>query len=154
MAKDTGCRGYTLIEVVLASLLLMIMLTGLYGLFDSALAISKRMDSQVIMQQDLRLAMDRIMREVRQSKGEVTVGDGTYIEFLDWRLRRVKYYLKESNHGLYRNDGSTNKPLVGGISSVRFTYDQTVQQVEISLEGLNDRYDLQSRVTLRSPDLP
>ncbi|MHB1419249.1 MAG: PilW family protein [Bacillota bacterium] len=152
MDKDANCRGFTLLEVVIASLLLTMMLLGLYGILDSSLAISRRVESQVNVQQDLRLAMDRMMREVRQAKGEVTVGDGSFIQFMDWRQRRVKYYVKGSKNELYRSDGSTDKPLTGGIGRARFTYDPELRRVELSLEGVNNLYNLQSRVTLRTPE--
>ncbi|MDI6799084.1 MAG: prepilin-type N-terminal cleavage/methylation domain-containing protein [Actinomycetota bacterium] len=69
-------RGFTLAEVMVYSFLLVLILAGLYTLLGGALRSWQAEDDLVEVQQNARLAVDRVVSEIRGAKS--VVDDATY----------------------------------------------------------------------------
>ncbi|MCL6636007.1 MAG: prepilin-type N-terminal cleavage/methylation domain-containing protein [Peptococcaceae bacterium] len=163
-------RGLTLIEVLVTAVLLSLILGAAYFVVDSTMLNWKKGDEQVDVQQNLRLAMDRLTRELRTSystdpntdlfigkdendrpcivfKGLFRRPDNT--EYIGY----IKYYLDGSE---IKRATSSNKiiwegdnPVTGRVQAVSFQRVTGLSAtVEIKLTGTNG-FVLTSRVTVR-----
>ncbi|WP_445348981.1 PilW family protein [Desulforudis sp. DRI-14] len=152
-------RGLTLIEVLVTAVLLSLILGTAYFVVDSSMLNWKKGDEQVDVQQNLRLAMDRLTRELRASAGVVEIPPNSYIVFMSPDFmspdnkRYIKYYLSgneikraTSNDNVYWYG---NNPVAGRIQAVSFqrVYGRPAT-VEVKLTGTNG-FVLTSRVTVR-----
>jgi prepilin-type N-terminal cleavage/methylation domain-containing protein len=154
-------RGLTLIEVLVTAVLLSLILGAAYFVVDSAMLNWKKGDEQVDVQQNLRLAMDRLTRELRISAGVDTISPQSYIIFKEIiKDRNNREYTEYIKYYLYGNEikrsTSPNKvywngdnPVAGRIKAVSFQRVAGLPAtVEIKLTGTNG-FVLTSRVTVR-----
>lgn len=149
-----GCRGLTLIEVLVTTVLLSLILGAAYFVLDSIMPNWKKGDEQIDVQQNLRLVMDRLTRELRASAGIEEIAPQSHIIFKspDSSLF-VKYYLYGNEIKRATSTNKTywagNNPVASRIKSVEFrTVDGFPATVEIKLTGTNN-FVLASRVTVR-----
>ncbi|MDQ0286526.1 prepilin-type N-terminal cleavage/methylation domain-containing protein [Desulfofundulus luciae] len=149
-----GCRGLTLIEVLVTAVLLSLILGAAYFVVDSTMLNWKKGDEQVDVQQNLRLAMDRLTRELRVSAGVDEINPQSYIIFKSPdNAKYIKYYLyggeikraTSSNKIIWEGDN----PVAGRVQAVSFQgVTGLPATVEIKLTGTNG-FVLTSRVTVR-----
>ncbi|NHM27803.1 prepilin-type N-terminal cleavage/methylation domain-containing protein [Desulfofundulus sp. TPOSR] len=147
-------RGLTLIEVLVTAVLLSLILGAAYFVVDSTMLNWKKGDEQVDVQQNLRLAMDRLTRELRVSAGVDEINPQSYIIFKSPdNTKYIKYYLYG---GEIKRATSSNKiiwegnnPVAGRVQAVSFQgVTGLPATVEIKLTGTNG-FVLTSRVTVR-----
>lgn|GEM_PF-1136872 len=147
-------RGLTLIEVLVTAVLLSLILGAAYFIVDSTMLNWKKGDEQVDVQQNLRLAMDRLTRELRVSAGLDEINPQSYIIFKSPdNAKYIKYYLYG---GEIKRATSSNKiiwegnnPVAGRVQTVSFQGVAGLPAtVEIKLTGTNG-FVLTSRVTVR-----
>ena len=89
-------NGFTLVEAMIAILLLSVILLGVYGVLLTGNAVSGTDLALVDMQQQARNAMDRMVREVRESSSEVITvinANSDKITFTTPNETGIKYYL-------------------------------------------------------------
>ncbi|MBE3588249.1 MAG: prepilin-type N-terminal cleavage/methylation domain-containing protein [Thermoanaerobacteraceae bacterium] len=162
-------RGLTLIEVLVTAVLLSLILGAAYFIVDSIMLNWKKGDEQVDVQQNLRLAMDRLTRELRTSVSidpnmDLFIGEdenGRQCIIFKNILRRqdnteyigyVKYYLDSSEikraTSADKASWQGNNPVAGRIRAVSFQKVDDMPTVEIKLTGTNG-FVLTSRVTVR-----
>ncbi|SHJ09139.1 PilW family protein [Desulfofundulus thermosubterraneus] len=147
-------RGLTLIEVLVTAVLLSLILGAAYFVVDSTMLNWKKGDEQVDVQQNLRLAMDRLTRELRVSAGVDEINPQSYIIFKSPdNAKYIKYYLyggeikraTSSNKIIWEGDN----PVAGRVQAVSFQgVTGLPATVEIKLTGTNG-FVLTSRVTVR-----
>ncbi len=147
-------RGLTLIEVLVTAVLLSLILGSAYFIVDSTMLNWKKGDEQVDVQQNLRLAMDRLTRELRASAGIVNISSQSHIIFMSPdNTKYIKYYLYGSEikraTSIDKVYWKGNNPVAGRVQAVSF---QRVTgfpaTVEIKITGTNG-FVLTSRVTVR-----
>ncbi len=95
-----GTEGFTLVEVAVTAVIMMIVLGALFGVLDSGTKAEGRTQALIQSQEDVRFAMAEILRDVRAadpvlplgsvpsyaSTVELRHGDAATPVFLRWRL--------------------------------------------------------------------
>ncbi|MCU1379257.1 MAG: hypothetical protein JWN29_2240 [Acidimicrobiales bacterium] len=100
-------RGFTLTEVAVACALIGILLISMLRFFDSAVSGAADLQSSTQQHADARLAIDRLVRELRQAYtgdptlAPLTVGPRTLSFYspdtaTPFHLRRIKYRLQDN----------------------------------------------------------
>lgn len=163
-------RGLTLIEVLVTAVLLSLILGAAYFVVGSTMLNWKKGDEQVDVQQNLRLAMDRLTRELRTSVSidpsmDLFIGEdenGRQCIIFKNIFRRqdnteyigyIKYYLDGSEikraTSADKASWQGNNPVAGRVQAVSFQRVTGLPAtVEIKLTGTNG-FVLTSRVTVR-----
>lgn len=75
MPGDRECRnnsGFTLVEMMVALALLSVMFISLYGFFLSGVIVWHRSQDKAEVEENLRIGINRLARELRQAKGIVS----------------------------------------------------------------------------------
>ncbi len=150
----TDCRGMTLIEVLMTTVLLSVLLGAAYFLVNSTMHSWKKSEAQIAVQQDLRLVMDRLTRELRASAGIDELSARSHIVFKNPdNTKYIKYFLdgREIKRAISSNkihwDG--NNAAAGQIYEATFSEVAGLPAtVEVKLTGING-FILTSRVTVR-----
>ncbi len=149
------CRGFTLVEVLVAAVLLSLILGVAYFFAGSVNLQWKKGDFENEVQQNLQLAMDRLTREIRYSRGTEVIAPGELIlkapENMDYRY--VKYYLYGQELKRTTSQDKVgwwgHNPVATHISAVNFApVSGFPATLEVTLVGTNG-YTLTSRVTVR-----
>ena len=92
--------GYTLVEALISIALLSVILLGVYGVLQTGSTVTTNDEALLQTQQQARNAMDRIVREVRQSSAlTVTVIDSSSDKatFTIPTATGIQYYLSGTN---------------------------------------------------------
>lgn len=64
----SGERGFTLVEMLTALVITSAMFTAIYGVYASGLVAWFRSEDQLQVEENLRIGIDRLMRELRQAE--------------------------------------------------------------------------------------
>ena len=120
-------KGFTLIEVVAVALLIAMAFLGIYNLFSGGMKFWKTGTTQINAQQNTRLAMDRMARDIRHAGYGVTTGDkitftsASEIKFRadlnsDGTAEEIHYYL---NAGvIYKSIDGSGIPITNNEYSI------------------------------------
>lgn len=155
--------GFTLIEVVTVTGLLMVVFVSIMGVYQTMQRASVRQQSRSEAMDHLRIAMQRITKDVRQAtdlrawSGPDYIEIDTYIEGVEERV----VYDATNGTQLFRRTADTDLLLLDNLSSTTiFAYTPdvfTVSVVTITLQvrperfvGDDDFIDLTSEVRLRN----
>ncbi len=156
-----GCRGFTLVEVVVAVLLVGLLLTGVYGVFGTVSSARDRLEQEGRTYHQARIFFDRIGGELsslrlssyghgRPFDGGTTSYGEPYFEFntelsspVQQRhggLVRVRYEVREEEgtKTLFRSEQIL---LVEIPASEQFAFVEDVQNFEVRYYGLGDWHD-------------
>ena len=120
IAKDT--RGFTLSELVVALAILVIVLTAALHLQQQGLSFYAIHAARIEAQQNGRLAVDRISRELRTATA-ITAIAASDLTFVDQNGVTTGYRLNATN--LERTENGVTTILVGGVQSLTFGYSNT-----------------------------
>lgn len=154
-------RGFTLVEVVVAVLLVGILLTGVYGVFGTVSSARDRLDQEGIIYHQARIFFDRIGNELSSlrlssfGQGAVFEGGSTvygtpYLVFntevsspLQPRhggITRVRYEVQddEGTLTLYRSEQPL---LLDVVTSEQLVFVEGLTNVEIRYYGQGDWHD-------------
>ena len=116
-------KGYTLVEALISVLILSFILLGVYGVLHTGNTIITNDNALLEMQQQARNAMDRIVREVRESSTQtITVidADSDNISFTTPNETGIQYYRSGTN--LVREyPPGTAKNVASNIAYLKFT---------------------------------
>jgi len=114
-------RGFTLVELMLSILLLSILFLAVWGLFGQSFIFWKQGENKVDMYDSLRIALDRMGRELRYTQGITSSSSSTNLYFVNADGIAIQYYC--SSYALYRQVlGQTPQPLVSDIQSIGFSF--------------------------------
>lgn len=151
-------RGYTLIEMLVAVLLLSIILIGVYGVMTTGNNIFTRNIAMLDMEQQTRNAIDRIVREVRQASSQTitTNFNGTTNDRIMFTIPTavgIQYYLSGTN--LVREFPSgTIKIVASNINFLKFTLTGSLLQIQVqasqTISGATTIFPLIEKVRLRN----
>jgi len=169
-------RGLTLIEVITVSLILLLVIGAVYSILLNGMVSLKIGEGQMDVQQNVRVAMNRITREIRGAKKVLNmneqIGDTYYpagennLYLEDAKGTKIWFYLREVNNrvSIYRAAWNVGKSdwgrdeLAYGIMEMKFDYDQkdpitNARLVTVRITGRQgDRvYTLESKAKLRIP---
>lgn len=157
----TGCRGFTLVEVVVAVLLVGLLLTGVYGVFGTVSSARDRLEFEGRTYHQARIFFDRIGGELsslrlsayghgRSFDGGATSYGDPYLEFntelsspVQQRhggLVRVRYEIgtDEGVQTLYRSEQVL---LVDVPASEQLSFVEGIQNFEVRYYGQGDWHD-------------
>jgi len=112
-------RGFTLTELLVAMAMLGLLLTGVYTLQQQGLYSYMVGSAKVEAQQNARVALDLMIRELRSATSvtAIAVGDLT---FVDQNGVTIRYNLTGTN--LQRTANGVLDVLIGGVSNMSLTY--------------------------------
>ena len=112
-------RGFTLTELLVAMAMLGLLLTGVYTLQQQGLYSYMVGSAKVEAQQNARVALDLMIRELRSATSvtAIAVGDLT---FVDQNGVTIRYNLTGTN--LQRTANGVLDVLIGGVQNMALTY--------------------------------
>jgi len=159
-------RGFTLAELLVVSTMVVIVMAGIFVLQQGGVQAYLLGSNRVETQQDARVALDLMTRELRSAKSITTVTSSTDLTFVDQSGQTIQYAL--SGATLNRTVNATTTPLIGGVQTLTITaysvYDvfsstytttttaNQVKVIKISLRSPTDPRDpkMESTVLLRA----
>jgi len=114
-------RGFTLAELLVVTAVIGIVMSGIFVIHregqEAYLLGSNRVESQ----QNARVALDLMTRELRSAKSITTISTSSPdLTFVDQNDHTIRYLL--SSGTLSRTDNGTSTALIGGVQSLTFTY--------------------------------
>lgn len=89
-------RGLSLIEVMITTVLVAVVFAAAFSLFDRGVWSFRAGDSQIDLQQHLRIGMDRLTREIRTALQLTNQSTETELYLIDQSGNTVHYYLAAS----------------------------------------------------------
>lgn len=163
-----GCRinekGFTLIEVVMASMLFLLILIPMYGLLDFGVQSFRRLEQGVDQQQNLRIAMENISQDLRNSRGVVSRASTVRADEYNLLLKTregdiIWYYLSgETLRWAKMQKGTTtfhgHNPVADRIMGLNFFYNklpvEESTQVKVLIQGPNglDNFEYHTAIFL------
>ncbi len=149
--------AFTLVEVLVTALILTFIIAGIFAVLNVA-DISWHTDMGLVeLQQQARLAMEVMIREIRQS-GRLSYNiavdaNGTGITFSIPNMLNIRYYLDTTSHQIIRQqpvDTGTSKILANDIDSLSYCWWDGVDccDDQILLEDCSNLYVL--KIQLRA----
>jgi len=111
--------GFTLVEVVVAVTILFIVLSAALALYVQGTLMYKREESGVEIQENARIALDRLVRELRSAR-EIDEVKATSITFTLDDGSKVRYYHDISRQQLMREKNGGVNPVASFIKDLRF----------------------------------
>lgn len=141
-------RGFTLIELIIYMTVTVILLSGMLSLFSAALTIWTVEKSRTSMQQTARIAVDKVMRELRYAK-ELSLnsahslritklsGETDTFQLGGGLHESTLYMIIDKTRAIPAGGMSTNPITENVVTNLRFTpYPDTnnIQAIGISLE--------------------
>jgi len=113
-------RGFMLTELMMAAAVLSLVMAGILvlqrGTQDAYLLGSNRVETQ----QNARVALDLMTRELRPATSITTLTSATDMTFVDQSGQTIRYAL--SGTTLNRTVNGTTTALIGGVQSLTMTY--------------------------------
>lgn len=120
MGKYYNSRGFTLVEIMLSTLLLSVICLVVWGLLGHYIFFWKQAGDKSDICDSMRLAMNRMSREIKYAAGISATGGLERISFINSEGNSVSYYCL--NNQLLRRENGATAPLAGNIESIGFTY--------------------------------
>lgn len=124
-------KGFTFLELLICFIILGLFINAGYALLESGIYIWSRGEKNLDVQQNMRLAMEKILKDVYLAQG-LEPGIERYNFVLSEKelvLRNIDgtlmaYYLDETNGILYRFANGGRNPLAYEIKDVKFIYNR------------------------------
>ena len=121
-------RGITIVEVLITTTIVVFIITAIFGLFKEGLLHFDRTVNEAEIQLDLRLQLEKITKDIRESKVGTVAGQSyPYVDdnqlFL---LKGTKENLETITY-LLEEDQLIRKKIVGGIESEEILLEQIVE---------------------------
>jgi len=116
----TDQRGFTLAELLVVTAVLGIVLAGVMMIQQSGQQAYVMGSNRVETQQNARVALDDMTRELRSARAVTTLGGTTDITFSDQNGATIRYSL--SGAILNRTQNGVTNPLIGGVQTLAMVY--------------------------------
>ncbi|MDP2626210.1 MAG: prepilin-type N-terminal cleavage/methylation domain-containing protein [Candidatus Rokubacteria bacterium] len=113
-------RGFTLTELLVVTAVLAIVLGAVILIQQKGQEAYIMGSNRVETQQNARVALDLMTRELRSATAVTAIPSGTNMTFTDQNGTTVQYQLGSGN--LTRTTGGVATILIGGVQSLAFTY--------------------------------
>lgn len=147
--------GFTLVEVVVAVTILVMALSAALLLYAQGTLMYNREEVQVDVQENARIALDRLVRELRSAK-EINEVKANSITFTLDDGSRVRYYHDTFRQQLMREKDSGVNPVASFVKDLRFEreppYASSDVLIKITLvagERENEGYTFNTNVFVR-----
>ena len=112
-------RGFTLAELVVVSAVVGMVLAGIFALQAQAQQAYLLGSNRVETQQNARVALDLMTRELRSAASITTVTSSTNLTFVNQNGQTIQYAL--SGTTLNRTVAGTTTALIGGVQTLTIT---------------------------------
>src|SRR5215472_13916475 len=139
MTTRRSARGYCLPELLVALALLGLVMAGALSILRASLAMYRWGAARVEAQQSARVALDRMVKELRDAGYDptgagfapITVAAPSQVTFqqdlnkngvVDTTRERVTFVLRPGERILRRDAGGGAQPLIEGVRRFRLTY--------------------------------
>lgn len=113
-------RGFSLTELLVVCAVLGLILAGTFAIQQKGQEAYLMGSNRVETQQNARVALDLMTRELRSAQSITALGGGTDLTFLDQNGGQVQYQV--SGTTLNRTAGGTTTAVIGGVQSLVMTY--------------------------------
>ncbi len=147
--------GFTLVELLVTAIILVFLFSVVFAVMQSGIRSWQRGEAQVDRQQNVRIMMDRLVREVRQAERLINVSeDGRSVKFKDYQGRNIRYAFDIDAGQIVRqvldeNGVPTGNNIVGyGITAVNYAVYQ--ENTALSVSVTSGRYTADSYVFIRA----
>ena len=118
MMRNDG--GFSLAELLVVMAVLSLMLAGLLAVQMQGQSSYLMGASRVEAQQNGRVALELMVRELRSAQSVTAIASATDMTFVDENGVTIQYQL--SGTTLNRISAGTSTPLIGGVTSLTLTY--------------------------------
>jgi prepilin-type N-terminal cleavage/methylation domain-containing protein len=112
-------RGFSLAELLVVCAVLGVLMAGLLVIHNGGTSAYVIGSSRVAAQQNGRVALEMMVRELRSAQSISAVTGSTDITFVDVNGATIRY--QYSSGILNRIVAGTSTPLIGGVTSINFT---------------------------------
>lgn len=148
MHADRRSAGFTLIEVILATGLMVLIWAVFYNVATTTVARIKAGEERLDAEQNVRLVMDRMTRELRQAKTVETLGEKS-ISWRDVNQRLIRYYLDDEGEIQRAVSGEGNNIVAYGIDELSVSWGPHKKSVYIAVYALKHQIVARTTVNIR-----
>lgn len=120
MRRKTG--GFTLVEVVIAVALFSLVLGVALSLYGQGVTLFNRQEAEVEAEENARIALDRLVRELRTAVAVEEIGSN-YVKLVLSDGTRVRYYHDSNRRQLMREVSRGVNPVASFITGLSFASD-------------------------------
>jgi prepilin-type N-terminal cleavage/methylation domain-containing protein len=113
-------RGFTLAELLTALAMLATVLTAVVMIENGTLQAYVVGSNKTEVQQNARVALERMAREIRQTKDPLTVATAPSLSFVDQTTGATTYWLNGT--ALTRTAGGADEVVIGAVQALTFAY--------------------------------
>ena len=113
-------RGFSLAELLVVTAVLGLVMAAVISIQQKGQQLYTYGSNRVEAQQNARVALDIMTRELRSAQQIVTLGSASNVTFLDQDNTQIQYQLSGTN--LNRISGGTTATIIGGVQAVTMTY--------------------------------
>ncbi|HPZ42544.1 MAG TPA: prepilin-type N-terminal cleavage/methylation domain-containing protein [Bacillota bacterium] len=153
MSQYTGNRGYTLVEAMVALTIFAIVVTAVLSVYLHGHASYLENNHKIEVQENLRIALNKISRDLRQAKSDLKIykqdgslsndGTGTQISFLTASGEKVMYCYDQTGKEVELKIGATGspQPVVSNIEGLEFQYNSDKKTIVIYIKGKKQNHN-------------
>lgn len=113
-------RGFSLAELLVVTAVLGLVMAGVIAIQQKGQQVYTYGSNRVEAQQNARVALDIMTRELRSAQQILTLGGAGNLTFLNQDSIQVQYQLSGTN--LNRISGGSTETLIGGVQALTMTY--------------------------------
>lgn len=132
--------GFTFIEIVVSMVIFSFMVLAIFSVLNVGDKTWRSESILVELQQQVRLAIDGMTRELRQSRssGDITISGGnTQIDFYHaGSATEISYYLS-NNQIIREHPAGTTKVLANNITSLTFSQSGDVITIQVQAQKID-----------------
>ncbi|MGQ9755742.1 MAG: PilW family protein [Desulfotomaculales bacterium] len=144
MRGRVGERGFTLVEVVVALLIFSLVVGAALAVYQQAMLSWHREEARVDVQENLRIGLDRMSRELRAAVALYEANNNS-VRFKSADGKTVQYYHRADLEQLMREVDGGHNPVASYVTALRLAYygadynptqnTGTIRLVRITLTG-------------------
>ncbi|KUK36574.1 MAG: Prepilin-type cleavage/methylation domain containing protein [Thermacetogenium phaeum] len=162
-------KGFTLVEAIVALAVFSFVVFAAALLYANANRSYARNSQLVDVQENLRISLNKIARDLREATGELNVSrkvdgawkvveegeEGTQISYKDSEDNLVAYRFDENDNEVEvkRGQNDTFHPIASQIKNLEFSFDEEERIVTIKIQGekgISGTVEMTTRVYLRA----
>lgn len=113
-------RGFSLAELLVVTAVLGLVMAAVISIQQKGQQVYTYGSNRLEAQQNARVALDLMTRELRSSQGMVTLTSASNVTFLNQDNVQVQYQLSGTN--LNRISGGSTETVIGGVQALTMTY--------------------------------